>query len=179
MMPEVLLPFHDADRSALAAFAFALHATSDARSVEAIARNLAAGGTPHANSSDALRAKYGEVALLFDMLELRIAARDAMRDLSSGGAVGDVMWRGILARLQAVASRLPDPVFVHLGFLVEAQLCAATKHEPLGQSQLLVELHEVLIRIQEEVLQNSKKLTVRSPHITINFRETFPFCLTI
>lgn len=177
--------FDPADTVHLAAFTTALRGTSRARVLEGLA--LAISAEPCNASPEPLSAVYGEVGLLRALLLTRIAIRDLAaatdRFIAAGVSLHNqdllqTMWKALAKSLINISEHLPDPVFTHLASIVEQIISGSLPTIASLPGELLTEITEILLRVQEEVLQNSKSLQERCTHITIQFNTTFPFCVT-
>jgi hypothetical protein len=173
-------PFDAFDAPQLAAFVVALKASSHARSTEQLSLQLA--DEPCASSEQPLGQTYGEVGLLRDMLLVRIAIRDVAESINGETlpeqSYVQKCWRRVASSLMQCSQRLPDPVFVHMAALAEKQSSDTSTLKEHGQTRLLAEITEVLLRVQEEVFQNSNSLQERCIHITIHFNGSYPLCVT-
>ncbi|CUF83623.1 Hypothetical protein, putative [Bodo saltans] len=182
-------PFDPNDAVHLVAFSTALRGTTNARVMEDLALSMSSEPSCGA-SQKPLFEVYGEVGLLRALLIARISVRDFAAAANSFTASGvhlanhhsslEPRWRKVAAALTAVAELLPDAVLVHLAAIVHSVADAGPTHnqKSLDTVRLLSEITEILVRVQQEILQNSKSLKERCQHITIHFNDVFPFCVT-
>lgn len=195
-------PFATCDIAQLTSFVVALNSCTRARSTEQLALTLASEVAASSSilqppAQRSLCETYGEVRLLRDMLLARIAMRDLVaatelrhsernNNQNSKDALMMMMWRNVSTSFAVVAESLPDPVFIHIAKLAEMVRIPSnaisssppTLDSDAERMRLLGEASEVLLRVQGEVLQNSKSLQERCLHITIHFHQAFPFCVT-
>lgn len=168
MVSQLQCPaFAVADAPILAALSTAMKGSSTARSADAVVRSIL-------DAKRELLTKYPEVALLDAIAHARRVAWDIAADIGQRN-VTEGRCRQLSDKIRDIHNVLPDPVFAALADMTSH----ASAEPPEVCLRLLMEVLDVLNRVQSEVLRRSSSLTKRCEELTFSFRHTFPFCVTV
>lgn len=133
-----------------------------------------------------LSANYVEVQLLVALLQLHCAALIVADTVEHQKDETDNLLtklHEVQSYLSMVENVLPDAVFVIIRNVLQRLLewgkeSSETAHQSMMTSVLALmrELAEVCVRVETAIMQSTNSLEVRCEHLTIHFRNVFPYC---